>query len=110
MMESSPPPLVSPQKLPSQHPLDSFRRQWKSSSKLERSSFDYSEAVSLAEEFLTLLMNRGKCRDLFNPTATIECTCMEDFDLSNQELSEFIDYLINYFKLSWEEQRSLILE
>jgi hypothetical protein len=35
---------------------------------------------------------------------------MEQLELSNNEVTSFTNYIINYFKLSWEEQRSSILE
>ena len=103
-------PLVSPSKVPTKHPLDEFRKQWNASSCEGQDQFDYSEAISCTEEFLTLMVNSGKCMDLYNPGSRVACSCMEQLELSNEEVSSFASYLINYFKLSWEEQRALILE
>jgi hypothetical protein len=88
-------PLVSPSKASIKHPLDEFRKQWNASSHEGKEQFDYSEAISCTEDFFTLMVNSRKCMDLYNPGSRVACTCMEQLELSNEEVGRFTTYLIN---------------
>lgn len=78
--------------------------------KKERTDFDYSEYRAETLGFLDMLGNMGNCFDVYNPTRRVACSCMADLELTEEEAETTIDYLINFFKLSYDEQRSLILE
>ena len=101
---------VSPANKPQRHPLDAFRRQWLGLKICERESFDVSVYRDETLAFLDTLGNLGCCRDIVNPRNSIECYCMSNLDLTEEEAEQTVDYLINYFKLTFSEQRSLILE
>jgi hypothetical protein len=103
-------PLVSPASLKAEHPLCEFRRQWNASNKREKEEFDYSEFRAGTLGLLDMLGNAGNCFDVQNPSRRVACSCMANLVLTEEETEATIDYLINFFKLRYEEQRSLILE
>ena len=102
--------LVSPGNQPKQHPLDAFRREWNGSNKEEKEAFDYSEYRESMLCFLDTLSNLGACTDIYNPRRTVNCQCLANLDLTEEEAVETVDYLISFFKLSFEEQQTLVLE
>jgi hypothetical protein len=100
---------VSPSNQPTVHPLVEFRRKWNGCGKSAKESFDYSSFREETAAFLDTLSNLGPCIDMFSQNAT-DCYCIENLDLTEEEADGTVDYLINYFKLSFSEQRSLVLE
>lgn len=101
---------VSPQKVGTEHPLQSLRRAWLECKKKERKSFDYEPYRDDIRAYLSLLQNRGPCEDIHNVGRSINCTCLHDLDLTGEEEDSVIDYLIDYAKLSFDEQRARLLE
>jgi hypothetical protein len=47
------------------------------------------------------------CVDIYSKNPT-DCRCLENLDLTEEEAEAAVTYLINYFKLSFSEQRSLV--
>jgi hypothetical protein len=103
--------LVSPQKEHLQHPLLELCKAWNASSKKEKEEFDLEPWKREFECFLDVLCNSGPCVDMHNRSRTINCNCMAQLDFANQEEQESIfNYLFQYARLSWSEQRVLVLE
>jgi hypothetical protein len=102
--------LVSPSNNPVNHPLDEFRRVWVSSSKAEKENFDYSHFRAETMAYLDTLSNLGACHCIYNPENVIDCYCLANLDLTEEEAEGTVDYLIRYFKLPFSAQRSLVHE
>ena len=102
--------LVSPSNKPLRHPLNEFTRCWKQCTKQEQAEFDFEPWRSDYESFLDLLCNSGECVDIHNPGRKTGCNCMGELDLTEGELNSLMNYLFRYARMSWEEQRSLVLE
>jgi hypothetical protein len=103
--------LVSPQKEHLQHPLLELCKAWNSCSKKEKAEFDSEPWKREFESFLDVLCNSGSCVDMNNPSRTINCHCMTELDFANEEEQEaIVNYLFRYARLSWSEQRVLVLE
>jgi hypothetical protein len=53
----------------------------------------------------------GPCTtDLQNPTRRTPCCCLQQLDLVDREVDQLFEYLLQYFKLPFTDQRRLILE
>ena len=104
--------LVSPvKKKDKRHPLNEFRKEWQRCPKKQQDSFDFEPWREELESFIHLLANSGACEDIHNPGRRINCTCLQDLDFSDEEEQEAIfDYLFQYAKMSWSEQRAIIRE
>jgi hypothetical protein len=109
-MTMATPPLVSPGNAVIDHPLDEFRRLWKSSNKATREAIDINVFRDETLAFLDMLSNVGPCLDLYNANDPIDCFCMANLDLTEDEARSTVDYLINYFKLPFQQQRAIVLE
>ena len=102
--------LVSPQKKAGKHPLASLKACLDSCSKEEKAEFDFFEWREDTVAFLTMMCNSGPCYDLENPRRMTDCACMEELNLADEEVEKVVDYLVQFFLMSWSEQRMLILE
>ena len=104
-------PLVSPQKEHLQHPLLELRRAWNKTKKQEKVDFDFEPWKVELECFLDVLTNSGACTDIHNPGRQINCQCLAELDFKDEEERDNVfDYLFRYARMSWGEQRDLILE
>jgi hypothetical protein len=104
------PPPVSPANALIDHPLDELHRLWNSSNKAIRETIDIPVFRQETLAYLDMLSNVGPCLDLYNPSLPIDCFCMANLDLTEEEAGDTVDYLINYFKLRFTEQRAIVSE
>ena len=101
--------LVSPSNAPTDHPLHAFRHEWNKTSKSGRQSFGYAAIRAETMAFLDTISNLGPCVDMFSKNPS-DCFCMANLDLTEDEAEATVDYLIDYFKRPFTEQRSLVAE
>jgi hypothetical protein len=102
--------LVSPSKTPDKNPFIALRACWKECTKEERESFDLEPWKESFVAYLTRICVSGPCSDLQNPTRRSPCCCLEALDLVDEEVDQLFEYLLQYFKLDFTDQRKLILE
>ena len=102
--------LVSPSKKPDKNPFIALRACWKECTKQERESFDLEPWKESFVEYLTRICVSGPCTDLQNPTRRTPCCCLQELDLVDEEVDQLFEYLLQYFKLDFTDQRRLILE
>ena len=103
---------VSPSESHNKSPLLELRRCWTACNKAEKAAFDLGPWKSDFDEFLTLLMNRGRCGDIHHVQRVTTCNCMQELQttLSYDDQSQVVDCLVQHAKLDWEPQRQLTVE
>ena len=104
--------LVSPCQQRSRSPVAALHSCWNECSEKEKDSFDFEPWEGDIAEFLTLMMNSGRCIDLHNASRVSKCNCMEELrdNITDEEKDRVVAYLIIYARMGFREQRSLVAE
>ena len=72
--------------------------------------FDFGPWKVEHEALLDYQCNAGACVDIHNPPWRTKCTCSQDLDLAVDEKDALVDCVFKHARMSFEEQRSLVLE
>jgi hypothetical protein len=104
--------LVSPSKQRLRSPVGDLHSCWIECSEKEKDSFDFGPWETDIAEFLTMMMNSGRCMDLHNASRETKCMCMEELrdHITEEEKDRVVAYLIIYARMAFREQRSLVAE
>ena len=104
--------LVSPSKQRVRSPVADLHSCWMECSEKEKDSFDFGPWENDLAEFLTMMMNSGRCKDLHNASRETKCLCMEELrdHITEEEKERVVAYLIIYARMGFREQRSLVAE
>ena len=89
-------------------PVGEIRREWLKMGVSDRRQYDADGSVSAKiRDFLLAVVQEPCCIDINNPHRAFGCSCMFGMQLSQQEMTRAISFILDWAK--WEKKRQMWL-